>query len=326
MDELISVICLTYNSDVTKTLTTLNSVIKQKNCDFELIIADDGSKENNVDVIEKFFKSNNFVNYKIRANKINQGIIGNYLSAIELAKGKYIKYISPGDYLYDEFTLRKCLGFMSQYHAELAFGKAVYYSNENNKLEILTRKNPVLTEVYDANKKDYDFDVVLKNLILWQDGILGAAVIADRLVFEKYLREIFGKVKYIEDNTIMPLATLDKKRIYFFDEYILWYECDSGISTNSNRGFKETIYLDFLKCYEYLLEKDCKNRIIKLAYLKQKYSVQKKRFLLFFVNKISDVIYGRLAYKYHRHKNKVKYVLEVYSKENWYKWQDVDWR
>ena len=326
MDVSFSVICLTYNSDVTKTLTTLNSVINQKDCDFELIIADDGSKENNVDVIERYLRSKKFVNYKIKANKVNQGIIGNYLSAIELANGRYIKYISLGDYLYDEFTLNKCLNFMHQYHAELAFGKALYYSNENDKLEILTQKNPVFTEIYDINNNDYDFEIVLKNLILWQDGILGAAVIADRVVFQKYLREIFGKVKYIEDNTIMPLATLDKKRIYFFDEYILWYECDSGISTNTNRGFKEKIHMDFFKCYEYLKTKDCKNKNIKLAYLKQKYSVQKQRFLLFCIKRILDIFYGRLVHKYHYSKKRREYVLSLYSEKNWYKWQDVDWR
>lgn len=326
MDVSISVICLTYNSDVTKTLTTLNSVISQKNCDFEVIIADDGSKDNNIDVIEQHFKSNNFINYKIRANKVNQGIIENYLSAIELARGKYIKYISPGDYLYDDGTLKKCLDFMREYNAELAFGKAVYYSYENNKLDVLVRKNPVLTEMYDAKREDYNFDLVLKNLILWQDGILGAAVMADRLVFEKYLREISGKVKYIEDNTIMPLATMDKKRIYFFDEYILWYECDSGISTNSNRGFKEKIDLDFLNCYEYLTEKDSKNSCVRFAYLKQKYYVQKKRFLLFCVKRILDIFYGRVVHKRNHRKKRVEYVLSKYSTENWYKWQNIDLR
>lgn len=326
MNTLFSVICLTYNSDITKTLTTLNSVIKQKDCDFEVIIADDGSKNNNVDVIEQYFKSNNFFNYKVRANKVNQGIIENYLSAIELARGKYIKYISPGDYLYDEATLKKCLDFMNKYNAELAFGKAVYYSYENNKLDILVRKNPVLTEMYDAKREDYNFDLVLKNLILWQDGILGAAVMADRLVFEKYLREISGKVKYIEDNTIMPLATMDKKRIYFLDEYILWYECDSGISTNSNRGFKEKIDIDFLNCYEYLTKKDSKNKCIRFAYLKQKYYVQKKRFLLFCVKRILDIFYGRIVHKRYHRKKRVEYVLREYSTEHWYKWQNVDFR
>lgn len=316
----ISVICLTYNSDIKKTLTTLNSVISQKNCDFEVIIADDGSKQNNFDEIKNFFEAKKFTDYKLIANEINVGIICNYSSAIESAHGKYIKYISPGDYLYDEFTLKKCIDFMVGYDAEFAFGKALYYSSNNNDLVIINKQDPVFIELYDADKEEYDFDKVLKYLVLWQDCILGAAVIADRLVFEKYLREIVGKVKYIEDNTIMPLVTLDKKRIYCLNEYILWYESDSGISTNVNRGFKEKIDLDFLNCYKYMKEKAPENNYIKLAYLKQKYLVQKNRLLLFFVKRILDIFYGRFEYKQNTLKAKGQYILSSFDKKNWYKW------
>lgn len=321
MNVSISVICLTYNSDIKKTLVTLNSVIAQKNCCFEVIIADDGSENNNINIIEQYFKSNNFLNYKIRANEVNQGIIGNYLSAIELAKGKYIKYISPGDYLYDEFTLKKCVDFMKKYNAELAFGRALYYSYNDEKLVVLNKQDPVNIEIYEPGAIDYNFNKVLKHLVLWQDCILGAAVIADRKVFEVYLGEIVGKVKYIEDNTILPLATIDNRRIYYLKDYILWYECDSGISTNSNRGFKTKIELDFLNCYNYLRHKAPGHIYIELAYLKQKFLVKNSKLMLFCIKRILDVFFGRYIYKQNNKKKMGKFTMGTYDKANFFKWQ-----
>lgn len=319
----ISVICLTYNSDLKKTLTTLNSVVNQKDCSFELIIADDGSKDNQFDEIMRFLNTCNFSNYRLQANETNKGIICNYLSAIELAQGRYIKYISPGDYLYDEFTLSKCVYFMKEYNAEIAFGKALYYRVINGKLDILKKQDPVFTELYDTNNDNYDYDLVLKYLVLYQDYILGASVIVDRLVFEGYLREIIGKVKYIEDNTIMPLVTLDKKRIYYFNEYILWYECDSGISTNQNRGFKEKISVDFLKCYEYLTDKCPNNFVIKLAYWKQKSLVDKSKLRVSTIKRIMDIFYGRKKYENNRKNKQIKFVIGNFDIYNWIKWQNM---
>ena len=317
----ISVVCLTYNSDLKKTLTTLNSVISQKYCSFELIIADDGSDVNQFEAIEEFLESRKFANYKLRANETNNGIICNYLSAIELAQGKYIKYISPGDYLYDEYTLSKCIAFMQKYKAEFAYGKALYYSNATNRLAFLNKQDPVFTELYDADKKDYDFDEVLKYLLLYQDYVLGAAIIADRVLLKQYLLEIVGKVIYIEDNTILPLVTLDRKRIYYFNEYILWYECDSGISTNVNRGFKEKIDIDFLNCYK-LLKQQHDNIYIYLAYWRQRFEVNKDKILLSIVKRIVDLFYGRRKFRRMKTRKELNRFIEVFDVNNWYMWQE----
>lgn len=318
----ISVICLTYNSDLKKTLTTLNSVISQKYCSFELIIADDGSKVNQFNVIEEFFKARNFSNYKLQANETNNGIICNYLSAIELAQGKYIKYISPGDYLYNEYTLCNCIAFMQKHNAEFAFGKALYYSNANNNLAFLNKQDPVFTELYDADKDDYNYDEVLKYLVLYQDYVLGAAIITDRVLFKQYLLEIVGKVTYIEDNTILPLVTLDRKRIYYFNEYILWYECDSGISTNVNRGFKEKIDIDFLNSYK-LLKQQHDSMYICIAYWRQRFEVNKDKILLSIVKRIVDLFYGRRKFRRIKTRKELNRFIEVFDVSNWYKWHEL---
>ena len=318
----ISVICLTYNSDINKTLATLNSVVSQLGCNFEVIVADDGSQDNNFGNIENYFAFKGFTNYKLKANEYNSGIISNFLSAIKLAEGKYIKYISPGDYLYDEFTLKKCIDFMKKYNAEYAFGKALYYREVNNSLEILGKYDPVFTDLYDSSKVNYDYNTVLKFNLLYQDYLLGASVIADRMLFEKYLGEIVGKINYIEDNTIIPLLTLDKKRVYFFAEYILWYECDSGISTNINRGFQKKINLDFLNCYKLLREKYSYSSYVHLAYLRYKYILKNNRLLVSVVKRVIDLFYGGIKFRRIKRRKESNRYFTVFNAKNWYKWRE----
>lgn len=126
----VSVICLAYNADINKLLTTLKSIIYQENCNFEVIVADDGSKNNYRELIEKYFRKNNFVNYKLvlntKLNTKNHGTVENLISGLDVASGKYVKQISPGDYLFDQYTLSKVFDFAEKISANLLFGDAVF--------------------------------------------------------------------------------------------------------------------------------------------------------------------------------------------------------
>ena len=67
-----SVLMLTYNSSWDKTRQTLYSVLVQKDVSFEIIIADDGSEENNFEKIRDYLAAWNFAAYSLVANERNQ--------------------------------------------------------------------------------------------------------------------------------------------------------------------------------------------------------------------------------------------------------------
>ena len=313
----ISVICLTYNSDINKLLTTLNFVIQQKNCKFEVIIADDGSVDNKFEEVKSFLAAMDFQNYRLIPNVENKGIIKNFLSAIKLANGKYIKYISPGDYLYDEYTLEFICEFMNKYNAPIAFGKAVYYSDVSGELTIFKKMSPVVTKIYDHSKR-YNYCTVLKHIMLYGDPVLGAAIVANRSEFEHYLNEIKDIVVYIEDNTILPLLTLDKKRIYYIDRYILWYEYKSGISTSRNKAFEKKIKVDFYNCYKYLTTKYPDDFVVKLGYLRRKYSLLDSKFELSIIKRIIDIVYIGIFYKLRKRVIERNIDISKIDKNNYY--------
>ena len=81
---LVSVCIITYNSS-NFILDTLESVKVQTYKDIELIISDDGSKDNTVEVCRKWLMLNKkrFVNIVLLVSEQNLGISANYNRAIK---------------------------------------------------------------------------------------------------------------------------------------------------------------------------------------------------------------------------------------------------
>lgn len=60
-----SVLLVTYNSEWNDIKRTLDSIINQEFDSFELIISDDGSKDNKFAQIKKYMGDNHFDDYKL---------------------------------------------------------------------------------------------------------------------------------------------------------------------------------------------------------------------------------------------------------------------
>lgn len=244
----VSIICCTYNSDINKLAITLNSLLNQDGCSFEVIIADDGSVDNHKDFICNYFKRFNFQDYKLCLNKDNKGTVKNIFKAIKLADGKYIKPISPGDCLYCETTLKNLIAFANQNAADIVFADAVYYTYNSTGINILQKRAPVFNNIY-TNDNLYDFEKIVKYQIYYRDFILGASLLYETKLLYKYLDIIKNVVIYTED-VVVQLFALNKHQIYYFNEFIIWYEADSGISTNPNKKFENKIKIDIYNFYK----------------------------------------------------------------------------
>lgn len=99
---LITVIVITYNSS-RYVVETLESVYKQSYADIELIISDDCSKDNTLELCRQWVYSHQdrFVRVEILQTPSNGGICHNYNFALKYAHGDWIKYIAGDDLLED---------------------------------------------------------------------------------------------------------------------------------------------------------------------------------------------------------------------------------
>lgn len=97
---LVSVIVVTYNSS-SFVLETLNSVYRQTWDNLELIIADDCSADDTVDVCRNWLNKNSsrFASAELIDSEKNLGIPGNLNRGLKRAKGDWIKFFAGDDTL-----------------------------------------------------------------------------------------------------------------------------------------------------------------------------------------------------------------------------------
>ncbi len=244
-----SVIVCCYNSDLEKTKKTIISIVKQKGVKVEIIIADDGSEDRTIEQIKTWVVENRLENVRYSFLSENVGTVKNIVIAIKMAKGTYIKTISPGDYLFDEFSLKRYLNKFNQGHYQLLFSKAVYYTQEG---KIKKTYNPVATGTkYKLFRK--------KNLCQFCDGFLGATVAYHRDAL-KYLEELIGVVRLLEDYPLTYLMLMSHEKVGFINKNLIWYECNTGVSTTEGGA---RIATDFANFFNYLETKYQDNKRVK---------------------------------------------------------------
>lgn len=245
----VSVVVVTYNPNINNLLNTLKSIVMQQGVTFEIVIADDGSKTFDKQRVETWFKENNFSDYQIILNPENQGTMKNSSSGWNLAKGKYIKQLSPGDYLYNSHTLEKAVSFMETHEYELCFGLAASYVLNDQKIKIINRQNPIDLYPYYSNDKK----LIKYNYLVKKDYANGMSFIGNRNLMLKYSELLINKVKYAEDCTYILMIANDVS-IGFLMDYMIWYEFGTGISTDKNDFWKKRIADDNYACFKLLGE------------------------------------------------------------------------
>ncbi len=103
---LVSVCIPTYNgADHIK--DALNSVLKQTYQNFEIIISDDGSKDDTLDIVESFDDKR----IHIVKNTDCHGIRGNWFNCIKIAGGKYVKVLCQDDLIYKDCLFQEVAAF-----------------------------------------------------------------------------------------------------------------------------------------------------------------------------------------------------------------------
>ena len=128
---------------------------------------------------------------------------------------------------------------------KIAFGRAVYYSIDDNAISITKRTNPMNLKPY----INYDFNKIKKDYLYYQDYILGSSVICESSLFHEYIEKIIDLVKYAEDRVyIMMIA--DGIKIHFWNNYLLWYECNTGVSTSNPDKYSKQLALENSECFK----------------------------------------------------------------------------
>lgn len=116
-NPLVSIITPSYNSE-NYIEETIESVINQKYQNWEMIIVDDISTDNTVDIIKKYTKEDKRIRYYILEKKGGASLARN--KAIMEAQGKYIAFLDSDD-LWKEDKLAKQVLFMEKNNYDFTY-------------------------------------------------------------------------------------------------------------------------------------------------------------------------------------------------------------
>jgi glycosyltransferase involved in cell wall biosynthesis len=125
---IVTVICICFNHEWFVG-EAIHSVINQTYQVIELIIVDDNSSDNSVEVIAKIIKDHPEVQFL--ANKHNLGICRSFNSAFQISKGEYIIDLAADDMLEPQRIEKGVEAFMKNPDAGVHFCDA-WYINENS--------------------------------------------------------------------------------------------------------------------------------------------------------------------------------------------------
>ncbi|MPQ33284.1 glycosyltransferase [Clostridium estertheticum] len=253
-----SIIVPTYNSQLSKVFLTIESILRQTFTDYEIIITDDGSFDNNFDKIKGYLINRNFKNYTFIEHEKNQGTVKNMQNAYINCNGEYIKGLGPGDLLYSESILAKLSIFLDSRNSNFAFGRLKSYYLENNVVNYHQFVAPPNNLIYSYENKYKAIENTLERKLY---------ISGSTMVFRKdyILQSKFNlmNVKYCED-LVQVLVAINEDKIDFYDSNFIWYEYGSGISTNKKQPLK--LEQDDINFYKDLFKQFPQNKMVKKSF------------------------------------------------------------
>lgn len=213
-DIILSIIIPNYNKGI-KLKRCLDSIVKQINGYIEVIIVDDCSDDDSIEILKKY------KDFKILRNNDNLGVSYSRNKGIEVARGEYITFIDSDDVVFDNYVdviLKK-----------IELGKDLYVFN-----------------VMKNNKKEYSFlhnkSISLDELIqIFPEKYLSAFVsywVWNKVFKKSIINEFnirFSNINFAEDEKFCFDYFSVIHDVYFIDEKLyMYYEMNNGLSSNNS--------------------------------------------------------------------------------------------
>ncbi|RPG60599.1 MAG: glycosyltransferase family 2 protein [Flavobacteriaceae bacterium TMED81] len=243
MDVYFSVVIPLYNKEA-YVAKTLNSVLNQTYRNFEVIIVNDCSTDNSLDVV----KAARDHRIKIIEHSENKGLSASRNTGINAATHLYIAFLDADDY-WDSTYLETIRNLVKEYPEESVFATH-YRENYNDKFFVPKSKLPSNTKVKSVVINDF-FKINLGRLILTQ-----SCIVVHKSVFKKtgYYNE---DVTFAEDIDFY-IRCFSDYNLAFHTQHLCTILCHDPNSITRNSNSKKI----YPKLEEYLSGSDRQKKFI----------------------------------------------------------------
>lgn len=293
---LVTVIVPTYNSSQT-VIETLDSIYNQTFKDIELIVTDDGSKDDSVFICREWLAvhGGRFFRTKLIESPVNTGISANINRALKVAKGSWLKPIAADDHLMPE-SIETLVNHISEHPEQrIVFAKVVGFGD----LEAADK--------WPFKNVKWLFDNLSfkeMKILLTQTNFLPAASVFIKMdVFDEvgYFEEA---IPLLEDWPFWVKAVFHNIPLHFCDEYVAEYRFSSSSVSQVESGLSPMYLESERKSFAYARKHESQISLLMSFYfitfnLKYRGSYLGKFFYLFNVVNPEYYLFKRVKRKFH---------------------------
>lgn len=236
----------------------ITSVLNQKNKNFELILVNDGSKDNSLNICKNFKEK--YRNIIIK-NQKNQGVSVARNNGIKIATGEYIMFLDADDYLSDENSILTLEKKLQKNKPDVLLYKMNYFYERN--------KSFIELPNYNINKKNIIDELLRQNKLSISP--------CDKVVRRDFLinNNIYfdDKIKNLEDaDWSLKIYNLTRKIDYINQTFYTYRQHNNTASTTYSKQLIDNYKFFFEKWekfdgYEFIT----KNQV--LNYLSYQYII-----------------------------------------------------
>lgn len=233
----ISVCVISYNSSST-IIETLQSIANQSYPHLELIISDDCSTDNTVQLCQTWIEENKqrFVHALFLTNDVNTGITANANRAYRAAQGEWIKAIAA-----DDILLPTCIAdnvtYINHYpDARLVVSRMKMLQTVDEHTEIVDEYFPSRYTTFYHSEVDNQYRLLLRENYISSPTAFFYRTTLEELNFndESY--------PYLDDYPFWLKATLMGYKISFLDQTTVLYRVGESITRSSKHYFNPDYY------------------------------------------------------------------------------------
>ena len=204
---MISVILPIYN--VEEQLSRgIESILNQTYMDFELLLINDGSTDSSLQICKDYARKDSRV---VVIDQVNQGVSAARNTGIENAKGNWIAFVDPDDYIHPNY-LRRLVNVVNETGAEIAVCHYHIVHEEYDAFTQIAETEPVVMTGFESLKNFFGSDYT-RNICPW--GKLVKKELHEGLVYP------VGRVQ--EDAHITYKLFARAKKVSYIDEYLYHY-------------------------------------------------------------------------------------------------------
>lgn len=268
-NELISIVTASYNYE-NYIKETIESVMAQSYQNWELIIVDDGSRDNSLNVINEYCQKDSRIKLFTHENNENKGLAQTIQYGIELSNGKYIAFLESDDTITSDYLEKKAKIIEKYENIALIFNDINLFGYEekirgfeyyiNKRAEILNSK------IYPTNiLKEMD----IFNLISTFSSVMVRKDILRNLSFNSPIK---ASLDYY-----LWLQVVQKHDVYYIDEKLTNWRMHKDSYSNELKkpSSRDYLELNLLKnkfiLYRNPIKRMLKNIWVYLVYFRKSF-------------------------------------------------------